>query len=313
MDKSNIQQLPVGMADQRGGKIMEVSDASSEKLFSTVADKDTDLGVGTLTENEDQDARTLVIPKISGLERSQEKSQDLSPDGSQEPLFDPVVPQNPCPQVFQPFVQPHSEQPSEAPSPKPPAIQTTEPSHSSQPKAPQKSEAPEVATHPTGAPPQIQHLPSPGEPVRQIPPGAPLQPPSQSLAQQLSAYNSSSLSLNSLSSRSSTPAKTQAPPPPHIPRHPSASPFSISLPSPNTHHTFTPTLQPAAHSHHPNMFAPPTALPPPPPLTSGTLQVPGHPTGSAYSEQDILRQELNTRFLASQSADRGASLGPPPT
>ncbi|MEQ2165434.1 hypothetical protein GOODEAATRI_016855, partial [Goodea atripinnis] len=28
--------------------------------------------------------------------------------------------------------------------------------------------------------------------------------------------------------------------------------------------------------------------------------------------QDLLRQELNTRFLASQSADRGASLGPPP-
>lgn len=32
----------------------------------------------------------------------------------------------------------------------------------------------------------------------------------------------------------------------------------------------------------------------------------------SLAEQDILRQELNTRFLASQSADRGASLGPPP-
>uniref|UniRef100_A0A6I8NVY0 Activator of transcription and developmental regulator AUTS2 n=1 Tax=Ornithorhynchus anatinus TaxID=9258 RepID=A0A6I8NVY0_ORNAN len=60
------------------------------------------------------------------------------------------------------------------------------------------------------------------------------------------------------------------------------------------------------------MFAPSTALPPPPPLTSGPLQVAGHPAGASYSEQDLLRQELNTRFLASQSTDRGASLGPPP-
>lgn len=84
------------------------------------------------------------------------------------------------------------------------------------------------------------------------------------------------------SSRSSTPAKTQAPPP-HISHHPSASPFPLSLPSHSPLHTFTPTLQPPAHPHHPNMFAPPTALPPPPPLTSGTLQVPGHPAGSTYS------------------------------
>lgn len=89
------------------------------------------------------------------------------------------------------------------------------------------------------------------------------------------------LFINS-SSRSSTPAKTQAPPP-HISHHPSASPFPLSLPSHSPLHTFTPTLQPPAHPHHPNMFAPPTALPPPPPLTSGTLQVPGHPAGSTYS------------------------------
>lgn len=87
--------------------------------------------------------------------------------------------------------------------------------------------------------------------------------------------------LNS-SSRSSTPAKTQAPPP-HISHHPSASPFPLSLASHSPLHSFPPALQPPAHPHHPNMFAPPTALPPPPPLTSGTLQVPGHPAGSTYS------------------------------
>lgn len=84
------------------------------------------------------------------------------------------------------------------------------------------------------------------------------------------------------SSRSSTPAKSQAPPP-HISHHPSASPFPLSLASHSPLHSFPPALQPPAHPHHPNMFAPPTALPPPPPLTSGTLQVPGHPAGSTYS------------------------------
>lgn len=98
------------------------------------------------------------------------------------------------------------------------------------------------------------------------------------------------LFINS-SSRSSTPAKTQAPPP-HISHHPSASPFPLSLPSHSPLHTFTPTLQPPAHPHHPNMFAPPTALPPPPPLTSGTLQVPGHPAGSTYSGKPWMR--INT-------------------
>lgn len=90
--------------------------------------------------------------------------------------------------------------------------------------------------------------------------------------------------LPNSSSRSSTPAKTQPPPPaPHIAHHPSVSPFPLSLPNHSPLHTFPATLQPPAHPHLPNMFAPPTALPPPPPLTSGTLQVPGHPAGSTYS------------------------------
>lgn len=99
------------------------------------------------------------------------------------------------------------------------------------------------------------------------------------------------LFINS-SSRSSTPAKTQAAPP-HISHHPSASPFPLSLPSHSPLHTFTPTLQPPAHPHHPNMFAPPTALPPPPPLTSGTLQVPGHPAGSTYSGKTKMKYGLS--------------------
>lgn len=107
------------------------------------------------------------------------------------------------------------------------------------------------------------------------------------------------LFINS-SSRSSTPAKTQAPPP-HISHHPSASPFPLSLPSHSPLHTFTPTLQPPAHPHHPNMFAPPTALPPPPPLTSGTLQVPGHPAGSTYSGKRQMDRGLSMSSAAQET------------
>lgn len=104
----------------------------------------------------------------------------------------------------------------------------------------------------------------------------------------------SSLNLCS-SSRSSTPGtKPHGPAGPslHLPHHPpppppaaAASPFPLPLPTnQSTPHSFPPALQSSPHPHHPNMFAPPAALPPPPPLTSSTLPVPGHPAaGSAYS------------------------------
>lgn len=99
------------------------------------------------------------------------------------------------------------------------------------------------------------------------------------------------------SSRSSTPGtKPHGPPGPsfHLPHHPpppaaaataAASNFPLPLvANQSTPHNFPPALQASPHPHHPNMFAPPAALPPPPPLTSSTLPVPGHPAaGSAYS------------------------------
>ncbi|KAK2119496.1 Autism susceptibility protein 2 protein [Saguinus oedipus] len=207
------------------------------------------------------------------------------------PIFEPVVLKDPCPQVAQPQTEPQLR----APSPDPDLVQRTEVPPQTPPPSTQPPQARETQIQPAPQP-QVQRLSRPHSPTQlfheNLPP-VQAHPSAQSLSQPLSAYNSSSLSLNSLSSsRSSTPAKTQ-PAPPHISHHPSAS-------------------RPPAHSHHPNMFAPPTALPPPPPLTSGSLQVPGHPAGSTYSEPYILRQELNTRFLASQSADSRASLGPPP-
>lgn len=109
------------------------------------------------------------------------------------------------------------------------------------------------------------------------------------------------------SSRSSTPGTKPHGPPAnslHIPHHPpppaeaaaAASTFPLSLAAnQNTPHSFPPALQSSPHPHHPNMFAPPAALPPPPPLTSSTLPVPGHPaTGSAYSGKHQLLENIPT-------------------
>ncbi|XP_054570142.1 autism susceptibility gene 2 protein-like [Eptesicus fuscus] len=189
------------------------SDASSEKLFNTViVNKDSELGVGTLPEHDSQDAGPIV-PKISGLERSQEKSQDCG----KEPIFEPVVLKDPCPQVPQPPPQPQAEPQPRAPSQDPDSVQ--------RPEAPPQPARP--STQPPQAPPEAQLPPAPKPPVQRPPrlqspqllhqslPPVQAHPASQSLPQPLSAYNSSSLSLNSLSSsRSSTPAKTHLPVPP---------------------------------------------------------------------------------------------------
>lgn len=157
---------------------------------------DPELGVGTLPEHDSQDAGPIV-PKISGLERSQEKSQDCC----KEPILEPVVLKDPCLQVPQPPPQPQAEPQPRAPSPDPDLARRTE--------AP--PQPPRPSTQPPQAPPEAQLQPAPQPPVQRPPrPQSPTQllhqslapvqahPSAQSLSQPLSAYNSSSLSLNSL-------------------------------------------------------------------------------------------------------------------
>lgn len=157
---------------------------------------DPDVGVGALPDHDSQDAGP-VVPKISGLERSQEKSQDCC----KEPIFEPVVLKDPCPQVPQPLPQAQAEPQPRAPSPDPDLVQRTE--------AP--PQPPRPSTQPPQAPPEAQPQPAPQPAVQRPPrpqspaqllhqslPAVQAQPPCQSLAQPLSAYNSSSLSLNSL-------------------------------------------------------------------------------------------------------------------
>lgn len=72
----------------------------------------------------------------------------------------------------------------------------------------------------------------------------------------------------------------------HHPPPPGAATLAASsASSPGAaNHSFPAALQSLPHQRHPNMFAPPAALPPLPPLTSSTLPVPGHPaSGTAFS------------------------------
>nr|XP_006811699.1 PREDICTED: autism susceptibility gene 2 protein-like [Saccoglossus kowalevskii] len=120
----------------------------------------------------------------------------------------------------------------------------------------------------------------------------------------------------------SSPRPPGPPQPPHS--HPSNFPHSPVIqqhppPLPQQH----PPPPPPPPQHHPPPQANPhsmftSTLPPPPPLTSTALPIPpaanhnfpGENNLSFVAQQDILRQELNTRFLASQ--DRSANIPPPP-
>ncbi|XP_054449962.1 fibrosin-1-like protein isoform X2 [Pteronotus mesoamericanus] len=62
----------------------------------------------------------------------------------------------------------------------------------------------------------------------------------------------------------------------------------------------------AQHQHHAAaMFAAPAALPPPPALPANSLVIPGH-----HADHELLRQELNARFLVQSAGRPGAPLGP---
>ncbi|XP_077917292.1 fibrosin-1-like protein isoform X5 [Halichoerus grypus] len=86
-------------------------------------------------------------------------------------------------------------------------------------------------------------------------------------------------------------------------KHASLSPLG---PGPHLSTSHLALRSQAQHQHHAAaMFAAPPTLPPPPALPANSLVIPGHP-----ADHELLRQELNARFLV-QSAERpGAPLGP---
>ncbi|XP_067106577.1 autism susceptibility gene 2 protein homolog isoform X2 [Osmerus mordax] len=196
---------------------------------------------------------TTTASRVSGLQRSQEQSNDT------------------------PFARP-------APSPHPTGIPAAPPTPPPLPVCVKKERSsPNVPT-------PLQTLPGLAQIKRE--PQVPFSHP-QALFSGLHSSNSSSLEGS---------RKRPHPRSPHLGRHSSPSPalpLAISeLPAP---HYFL--SGPGHRRTAVAMFPSPLSLP-----TNG---IGGNPTGSGYSEHDLLRQELNNRFLA-QSAERGGGPIPGP-
>ncbi|XP_017270115.1 autism susceptibility gene 2 protein isoform X9 [Kryptolebias marmoratus] len=268
----------------------KVSDVGSEKLFSPTTPK----GVPT---NESPESKTSSSAKVSGLQRSQEQSNTevpfappvpsptpaSAPTGSPAPAAAAAPPEPRGPRLPTPPLSVKKEQQPPHPIPTPPLLKA--PSHLQlHPPHPHSHQEPRVL------PPPPHHT----RPVINHQVHHPLQ------------YNS----LHDIS-HSGSPVglpKQHLPPSPHhhLSGLPSSAPtLPLSIANLSTSHYSS--LRSPAHRHS-AMFATPATLPPPPTLPTNSLVVPGHPAGTPYPEHDLLRQELNNRFLV-QSSERGR--GPP--
>ncbi|XP_075960406.1 fibrosin-1-like protein isoform X6 [Anarhichas minor] len=268
-------------------QLSEVSDVGSEKLFSPTTPK----GVPT---NDSPESKTCSSAKVSGLQRSQEQRNSEVP-------FTPPVP-SPTP----------ASAPTGSPAPAA-AAAPPEPPRSWLPTPPPLSvkkehhPLPPVPTPPLlRGPPHTQpHPPHPHlhQEARVLPhPQHHARPVISHQVHHPLQYNS----LHDISHRSSPLGlpKQHLPPSPHhhVSGLPSSAP-SLPLSIANLSTSHYSSLRSPAH-RHPAMFATPATLPPPPTLPTNSLVVPGHPAGTPYPEHDLLRQELNNRFLV-QSSERG--------
>nr|XP_054587257.1 autism susceptibility gene 2 protein homolog isoform X4 [Nothobranchius furzeri] len=270
----------------------KVSDVGSEKLFSPTTPK----GVPA---NESPESKTCSSTKVSGLQRSQEQSIAEVP-------FAPPVP-SPIP-ASAPTGSPAPA--AAAAPPEPRGLRLPSPPPLSVKK--EQKPPPPIPTPPLlKAPPHLQPLPPhPHQEQRVLP------PLSHHARPVLSHQVHHPLQYNSLHdiSHSSSPVglpKQHLPPSPHhhlsgLPSSAPALPLSIANLS-TSHYS---SLRSPAHRHS-AMFATPATLPPPPTLPTNSLVVPGHPAGTPYPEHDLLRQELNNRFLVhSSERGRGPSASP---
>ncbi|XP_032433635.1 autism susceptibility gene 2 protein isoform X1 [Xiphophorus hellerii] len=265
----------------------KVSDVGSEKLFSPTAPK----GVPA---NESSVSKTCGSAKVSGLQRSQEQSNTEVP-------FAPPVP-SPTP-ASAPTGSPALAAAAAPPEPRGLRLLTPPPlSVKKEQQPPPPVPTPPLLKAPPHAPPHLPHPHSHPEP-RVLP------PPPHHARPVISHQVHHPLQYNSLHdiSHSSSPlglTKQHLPPSPHhhlsgLPSSAPALPLSIANLS-TSHYS---SLRSPAHRHS-AMFATPATLPPPPTLPTNSLVVPGHPAGTPYPEHDLLRQELNNRFLV-QSSERG--------
>ncbi|XP_066512181.1 autism susceptibility gene 2 protein isoform X4 [Hoplias malabaricus] len=221
----------------------KASDVGSVKLFSPPAAK------GVLT-NESVESRTCGSAKVSGLQRSQEQSSDVS--------FFPAVPSpTPC------------TTPTGCPAPSAPSP----PKHSPKPTLSIKKEV-----TPSDPSPQLLRIQSNIAELRAPPPGHHSQPI-------ISHHHPLPYSLHDISSPSSLPPKHHLPPSPHhlsLPTPAPPPPLPLSIPSPPY------SLRTSSHfPRHSAMFASPAALAPPT-LPPNSIVVPGHAASGPYADTSLL-------------------------
>ncbi|XP_070584875.1 probable fibrosin-1 isoform X7 [Erythrolamprus reginae] len=227
------------------------------------------------------EAKLSVIPKVSGLERSQERNYEAD----RESLLVPFLPKEPPSQATAPILA----QALPPTPPAPPPVKTRAQTPNTVRGAPQpKGQLPSM---PQGG--AVTHSLAQSQLHMKVPP----------FASQTQGPYSVGLDLSTGGcSRGAAHPKPVLPPcspsSSQLPHRPSTP--SLALPP----HAFPSTLRPPSH-HHPGMFTPSPGLPPPPPL----LQVAGHPAAAAaISEQELIRQDLSSRFLTTQGgADMGAA------
>ncbi|XP_057208175.1 autism susceptibility gene 2 protein isoform X10 [Triplophysa rosa] len=230
----------------------KVSDVGSEKLFSPTAPKVT-------ATNENLGPKTCSSTKVSGLQRSQEQSNNVSfvpPISSPTPASPPTG--SPAPAA------------AAAPPPRPHPI-------SPSPLSIKKESLPPIPT-----PPLLRNQSHPQE--HRVPPPLHHSRPIISHHHHPSPYSS----LHDISNIPSTlPPKHHLPPSPHhLSRLASpAPPLPLSIAGlPSSHYSLH---SPSHLSSHPAMFANPATLPPPT-LPTNSLVVPGHPAGPPYPDTSLL-------------------------
>ncbi|XP_034275659.1 probable fibrosin-1 isoform X2 [Pantherophis guttatus] len=228
------------------------------------------------------EAKLSVIPKVSGLERSQERNYEADRDS----LLVPFLPKEPPSQAATAPILAQALPPS---PPAPPPVKT----RAQTPNTVRGTPQPKGQLPPTPQGGAVTHSLAQSQLHMKVPP----------FASQTQAPYSVGLDLSTGGcSRGAAHPKPILPPcspsSSQLPHRPSTP--SLALPP----HAFPSTLRPPSH-HHPGMFTPSPGLPPPPPL----LQVAGHPAAAAaISEQELIRQDLSSRFLTTQGgADMGAA------
>ncbi|XP_049721716.1 fibrosin-1-like protein isoform X2 [Elephas maximus indicus] len=262
----------------------------SEKLFAPAADRGPSLG-------EKLEVTAVTVPRVSGLERSRELSTETP--------FLPSVPS--------PAAAPAATTATAAtvpPSGPPPGTRASPLVKKEAPALPRLTPQP-LLPH---TPPQTRAL---------LPTHVPL-----SLGTYPGPSQATHGNLHTLRSSSAGSGPSLG-----LPKNVTLSPHgpgpALALPGSNLSTSHLALRSQAQHQHPAAaMFAAPPTLPPPPALPTNNLVLPGHPADASLLvslsppimycqppsgiliDHELLRQELNTRFLVQSSARPGASLGP---